>query len=402
MNRILTDWISSYIMYMKDTEFPLSYHTWNAISCIAGTLQRRVYMPWGRQTIYPNMYVILIGPSGLGKGESMKPMIDIFTQVSGVNVAPDSITIQELVRLMGTLGDVPYIDEKGVYKNQTAMQVFAKELVVLLGTRDMKKVSILTDLYDSHDTWKDATKTQGSAELSNLCLNILGASAPDWFSTMLPLESMGGGFTSRIIFVVETQKAQILPRPPYTEMHKKMRDDLITDLQAIASIVGPFEFTPEADKLYDTFYIAQELAIQKGKYPVPDAAFEGYATRRTLHLRKMAISIAASRGSKGEVTDGDFQTAIDILRATESNMPRLFGGVGRGSLGPVINMIIEYLLKYGDTKRSVVLRAFYSDLDAQSLDIVETTLSRMNFIKVSYAKEGTDAHYAVNKNWEKG
>ncbi len=253
MTRILEDWIATYVTYMKDTEFPTSYHIWNAISCVAGTLQRRVYMPWGRQTIYPNMYIFLIGSSGLGKGESMRPAIDIFTRLGGINIAPDSVTIEELIRLMGE-SDGQYLDEKKVYRTQTAMQVFAKELVVLLGSKDMKKVAILTDLYDSHDVWKNATKSQGSDELTNVCLNILGASASDWFSTMLPLEAMGGGFTSRVIFVVETRKAQIVPRPPFTKEHKKVRDKLVHDLSLIAKIAGPFEFNDDAFKKYDSYY----------------------------------------------------------------------------------------------------------------------------------------------------
>ena len=399
--RPFPDWIAAYVEYMKDTEFPNSYHIWNAISCIAGALQRRVYMPWGRQTIYPNMYVILVGPSGLGKGESMRPVIDIFTQVPGLNVAPDSVTIQELIRLMGALKDNTYATPEGLYKTQTAMQVFAKELVVLLGTKDMKKVSILTDLYDSHDIWKDGTKTQGSAELSNICLNILGASAPDWFSTMLPLESMGGGFTSRIVFVVENQKSKINPRPPYEDWHKLQRDLLIADLQRIASLTGTFEFTEDADKVYNEFYYTQEKNIQKGIFPIHDPAFEGYATRRTLHLRKMCLAISAARGRDGEVPAEDFQTAVQILEATETRMPRLFGGVGRGQLGPIINSVIEYLLKYGDSKRSSLMRAFYKDLDASTLDIVESTLERMNFIKVMRAANARDAEYIVNYDWEK-
>ncbi len=399
MNRLLNDWIATYIEYMKDTEFPTSYHIWNAISCVAGTLQRRVYMPWGRQTIYPNMYIFLIGSSGLGKGESMRPAIDIFSSIGNVNVAPDSVTIEELVRLMGDL-DGQYSDERGVYKVQTAIQVFAKELVVLLGSKDMKKVAILTDLYDSHDVWKNSTKSQGSDELTNICLNILGACAPDWFSTMLPLEAMGGGFTSRVIFVVETQKSKIEPLPIFTQEHKEMREKLIHDLGLIASVVGPFEFNKEASESYKTFYVAQEENIMKGIYPVRDAAFEGYATRRALHLRKMSISIAASRGSTGEVTASDFETSLQILSQTERNMPRLFGGVGRGQLGPVISNIIEYLLKYGNSKRSTILRAFYKDLDATSMDIVEQTLERMNFIKVTRSADGRDADYEVNLNWE--
>jgi len=78
MSRILPNWIDGYLTYMKDTEPPVTYFLWTAIGTLAGALQRRVYMSWGHNKIFPNMFIFLMGRSGLGKGIAMGPALEMF------------------------------------------------------------------------------------------------------------------------------------------------------------------------------------------------------------------------------------------------------------------------------------------------------------------------------------
>ncbi|KKL16209.1 hypothetical protein LCGC14_2497870, partial [marine sediment metagenome] len=78
--RRLNDWVSGYIEYSQETESPLSYHVWTGISLLAAALQRRVYIRWGYEILYPNMYIVLVGPSGkCRKGSAMNLGKDIIT-----------------------------------------------------------------------------------------------------------------------------------------------------------------------------------------------------------------------------------------------------------------------------------------------------------------------------------
>ena len=63
MSRSLPDWITSYLEYTDNTESPLQFNTWIAVSCLAGTLQRRVWFQWA-ETVYPNHMILLVGDSG--------------------------------------------------------------------------------------------------------------------------------------------------------------------------------------------------------------------------------------------------------------------------------------------------------------------------------------------------
>ena len=404
MIRKLDDWIDGYLEYMKDTEHPIPYHIWNAVACVAGALQRRVYMPWDDGVIYPNMFIILVGPSGIGKGQSMRPIIEMFVE-TGLPTVAEAITTAALITFMQE-SETKYLDiETGKTIEHSSVQVFARELSVLLGQRDMKKISFITDWYDAHDVWRDSTKTQGKNFIKGVCLNLLGACAPDWFPSILPPEAMGGGFTSRIIFVVETTKAKICPRINYSKDRKRLKEDLTNDLKILAaeSFRGPFDFTPEAQELYDSWYIAQEEDIQNNIYPIKDSSFRGYVSRRMLHLRKISIIMAVSRGSEGEILPKDLERAFAILTNAEQKMPRLFGGVGRAVHGAAINAVMQFMLNKGDSSRSEVMRLFANDIDSSNIEIVESSLMYMNFMKPIRVTQGPmagETRYILNKDFD--
>ena len=91
MKRMLSDWLAGYIEYTKNTEPPLSYHIWVGISTIAAALERKVYMKWGHSDIYPNQYIVLIGPSGQSrKGEAVNLARNFIDHI-GVNVGAQKV-----------------------------------------------------------------------------------------------------------------------------------------------------------------------------------------------------------------------------------------------------------------------------------------------------------------------
>ena len=209
IKRELNDWISAYLKYVENTEPPISYHTWTAVSMIAGALQRKVYLNWGHDTIYPNMYIVLIGPSGRArKGTAMNIGKDILKDI-GISMTSESITREALIRDMkDAVTNFPDATT-GKVRFHCSLTALSEELSVFLGQNDIKFLADLTDWYDSRDSWTYRTKGSGTDKIQGVCFNILGATAPDWLQSILPQEAVGGGFTSRIIFVVEETKAGI-------------------------------------------------------------------------------------------------------------------------------------------------------------------------------------------------
>ena len=201
MPRLVKDWLNSYLKFAENTEPPTSYHTWVGISVIASALQRKVHMIWGHTKIYPNQYIILVGPSGtarkgdaIGLGRSMMEHVNL-------KIASQRITPEALISVMSE-SITTFVDSNKDLVYQAPITIVANELSVFIGQKNLKLLADLTDLYDSHKSWEYQTKhgyqtTKGKTKttdiISGVCINILGGTAPDWIPTILPQEAIGGG-----------------------------------------------------------------------------------------------------------------------------------------------------------------------------------------------------------------
>ena len=126
---------------------------------------------------------------------------------------------------------------------QSAVVCFASELAVFLGRQDSDFQAYLTDWYDSPEKWVRTTKHQGVDDISGLSFTLVGAMAPDWIPHVFTPESIGGGFTSRVMFVTEYKKAKTIANPNNAPPTNGRRIRLMKDLQTIqTSMVGAYVF----------------------------------------------------------------------------------------------------------------------------------------------------------------
>ncbi|GAG42472.1 unnamed protein product, partial [marine sediment metagenome] len=94
----LDSFIQGYLEYTKNSESPTSYHIWAAVATIAGALQRHVWMQWGHTEIYPNQYIMLIGPSGKArKGEPVMIGRSLLSAL-GIRLIAEDITREGLIK----------------------------------------------------------------------------------------------------------------------------------------------------------------------------------------------------------------------------------------------------------------------------------------------------------------
>jgi len=380
--RQLDDWLTAYLQYTDRSEPPLSYHTWVGISMIGAALQRRVYLRWGFDTIFPNMYVVLVGPSGkCRKGTAMNIGKDILKDV-GIAMTSESVTREALIRAMRRSMDSFMDPDTGALTYHCSLLAMSDELSVFLGQNDLKFLADLTDWFDAHKEWTYETKGQGTDNLQNVCFSLLGATAPDWITSILPEEAIGGGFTSRIIFIVEHQKGKIVPNPTLTEEEQQLRESLLADLEHIATLAGEMLFSPEAAEWYEAWYEEQERNTLEGHPPITDPTFAGYCERRSTHLRKLAMVLSISRSDERTVEVRDFEKALTLLQHAEEKMPEAFTGLGKSPYSELTDKIMKYIKNSGETRRTTTMFAFYRDVDPQVMKIVEDTLEQMGVVKI--------------------
>jgi len=391
--RELEDWIDSYCEYNFNTEPPYTYHLWSAISVISSVLQRKCTFEFGSLLYYPNMYVVLVGPSGESrKGTAMAPALEMLQDI-GINLAAESTTRESLIRALNDSKDqIPDI-EAGTLTYHSSMTIFSPELAVFLGYQNHQLLSDLTDWYDCRNKWIYRTKTMGVDEIDGVYVNLYGATTPDLIKTSLPMDAIGGGLTSRIIYVYEERKGKFVPYPK--KGPKVLLDKLMADLQRIHQMRGNFTFTRGFLENWIKWYTAQE-----DHPPFQDSHFDGYMARRPNHVMKLSMVVSASRSDEMQINEYDLDRAIAILDLTEVKMPSTFSGVGKSPLSDTISKVMNEIGlkgKRGATK-SQLMDVFYRDVSEWEMDnMLKTLLSMETFgykltdgDEIRYVKRSTE------------
>jgi hypothetical protein len=373
------DWLDGYMIYTNNSEPPVLYNTWVGVSVIAGALRRKCYLPWGTITVFPNMYIVLVGPSGkCRKGTAMGFGYGFLNKL-GVKMASEAITREALIRELSQCTDT--ISTTGT--QHASLTIYSQELTVFLGYNNMQLMADLCDWYDCRESWTYRTKNMGTDSIQGVFVNLIGATTPELLQTTLPQDAIGGGLASRIVFVYEKRKAKVVAFPFLTKDQVELGLKLTNDLDKIAMMQGPFTITDDFIECWRDWYTASEA-----NPPFDDYQFSGYIERRPTHLWKLSMIMSASRSNSMEITDGDFKRALSLLTLTEVKMPLTFGGFGKADNSVVMERIMSTIAAAKVIKKSELQRRFYRDIHKKEMELVIDTLQEMRFIKAPLYQGG--------------
>ena len=332
------------------------------------------------------MYVVLIGPSGrTRKGVAIGIAKDMLKKVPNVTLTPESSSGRQAMILAMKRALTHFKDSAdGKLKFHCSVTTFSEELSVFLGQGDLAYLSNLTDWYDSKDDWEYETVGRGQDKLRGLCLNMLGGTAPDWIQSMIPPEAVGGGFTSRIIFIVEEAKRKLVPEHTLTEGEVEMEAKLSRDLARISRLTGTMSFSDVAKEKYVEWYVEQDGLLGAGSPAIPGRNFAGYCERRATHLRKLMILCSASRGDDLLIEEVDFDKALSYLTGAEEKMHKTFGGISKERVDGKdhTDAVKNYIRQVEITTRKLVMQKFCNSVSKQSLNGIELALMTQKLIRV--------------------
>ena len=377
--RNLDDWLESYLQFTDNSEPPILFHTWTALSVLAAALQRKCSLPWGTLRFFPNMYVVLVAPSGKArKGTAMGPGMD-FLEDLGINMAAESTTRESLIREIKNSNDT-IIHADGTTEFHSSLTIYSQELTVFLGYQNRQLMSDLTDWYDCRKRWTYRTKNMGTDDIIGLWVNLIGATTPELIQTSMPLDAIGGGLTSRMIFVFEYKKKKITPVPFLSKEELDLREKLLMDLEQIHMIQGEFKVTDDFLNLWISWYTAQE-----GNPPFVDDRFNGYFERRPSHAMKLSMISSVSRSSSLLLKQEDLERAIRILESTEVKMRYTFSGVGKSDNADVVNRVMVEIGIQKTCTFAHLMGRFYRDVDKIMLGNILQSLEAMKYITIGFA-----------------
>lgn len=346
MSRQTSDWIETYLDFTENSEPPTTYKKWTAISLIASVLQRKCYLDWGTFNLYPNMYIVLVGPSGRCRKGTAMGVGHKFLREIGIPMAAEAVTREALIRNLEEAGNQEgfSVSPNGEIFNHNSLTIFSPELTVFLGYNNLQLISDLTDWYDCRAPWKYETKNSGTNMIEAVYVNLLGATTPDLVRSALPQDAVGGGLSSRMIFVSEWEKSKVVVFPFISDEDLVTYDELKGDLEQIYTLRGPFNITKEFKRLYKPWRMESE----KNPPFKDNPKFEGYINRRANHVLKLSMILSASESNDMVIRSSTFERAVRCLEEVEKKMPSVFYGHGTAENADLTGRILQTVSARGE------------------------------------------------------
>ena len=343
---------------------------------IAACLQRKVSIPWGMFNIYPNLYIVLVGPSGCRKGTAMGPGLKMLNDL-GIKMAAEATTRESLIRELRKTSNTSILADGTTVFLHSSLTIFSQELTVFLGYNNMQLMADLCDWFDCRERWTYRTKTMGEDDIVGVWVNLIGATTPDLLQSTLPRDAIGGGLTARMIMVFASGKGKTVVCPFETSMERKLRANLIADLEQISMISGEYKVTDQFMEDWAIWYTAQDA-----NPPFTDSRLAGYMERRPLHILKLSMVMAASESNNLIITERHLARAVHILTSIEAGMGRTFSGIGKSKTSDVLTRVLGYIATMQTVTMSDIMNQFYFDADLRDMNSVIETLRSMGAISI--------------------
>lgn len=335
------NWLTSFVEYASYGEAPKKTLFWTGVSTIAGALRRKV---WIEQKIYhwtPCFYIILTAPPGIiSKSTTANLGMNLLRDIPDVQFGPDVVTWQALLQRFGE-AQVSFSEAStGLYHSMSALTICSDELGNLLDPSNREFVDTLTNLWDSkRGVITKLTKGSGTDVIVNPWLNILGCTTPGWLKANFTEALIGGGFSSRCLFVYADKKRQLVAYPArhMPEHMDQDKEDLIHDLELISQMVGEYELTDEAMDWGEKWY--QELDQADRKLNIEQ--FGGYYSRKQAHVHKLAMVLAAAKSSELIIDLQTLMVAKDFVEGLEAEMGQVFKTIGQNQTGRGLSELLR-------------------------------------------------------------
>ena len=333
--------------------------------------------------MFPNLYTVLVGPPGVGKGGAIIPAVDILQTAGASNMLSDRVTIQYCLEQIAKGFNSVQVTQGAVSLGHDASCfISVPELQVFLRASDDSLLSSMNDLWDCRDGPSDyGTRSKGCFKIEKPCPTLLGGITPGQLAECLPSKTIAGGFTRRCNFIYETQPSQRITWP---SKDVRVNQAFVDDLLEIGQIQGEFTLAADARQLFEKYYNTDF----SGEFD--DEATLSYNTTRWVHATKVAICLSAARSDSRTIECRDLKLALELIDECANDLDRVFRQVGDSDLAVVLDKVVRYIETKGYASRQMILGALYRDIGSTAmLDVILATLEQGGIIATKQGPTGS-------------
>jgi hypothetical protein len=348
------DFIDGFLEWSELAPSPYLFRLWSAIACVAGALERRVWVRALARPTFPNLFVMLVAAPGIGKG-IIDDVGDLWKRSKRLRIAPDSMTSASMLDALMEAHRVIRKDG-AILHEYHSLCIPCEEFGFFLHQHDLEFLSRLNKIFVNPDEIRIKRKyLKEEVQILHPQLNILAGTQPGYLQSVLPEEAWTMGFTQRLLLIYASSgpSPELFVEEPEREARLAELDAALGDL---TKCEGQLMWEPDA---------AERIRAwdQAGGPPAPEhSRLQHYRRRRTQYMLKLMMISAMSRRESnspgGVITEFDFSRALAWLTAAESAMPDVFREMHQKSDHNLLNELsTELFRQYFANGRKPVHRA---------------------------------------------
>ena len=364
--------IGRYMDYMSYVETAESYDFWCAVWAIGDACGRRVYVDRPNIPVYLNWYIILAAESGSTRKSTAITSVARIVEDNRRPLLTGKTSPESLDLLL---------HEQSRMFGGASVSFAVSELVTTLGREGYMSAmpGLLTDLYDCPSIRHiPGTIKSGEIIQKDVFVNFISASTPSWLVTAINPSVIEGGFTSRVIFVVDDTRKRAIAWPTRRESADGigLRGQL-ERLRTDSTSIGAIGISDGGLKKFSKWY--------RSKTNSNDSFLGSFEAREDDHVLRLA-AILSINDRTYELQSKHISNAIAVISRVKSGANNLFGGdfSQNARLADAVTRMREVLINAGSDgiTHSELLRKMQKRLDAKELGTLIKVLHECGMMQI--------------------
>lgn len=379
------NWLERVIKTTEKLEPPERFWWWASLAALSAVTRRKVYLDRHSYKLYPNIYVMLLGKSGLRKGVPVDWARKWVEKTRVTRLIAGRGSVQGIVKSLGTAYTIEGV---GLIKDAHGMLVGGEMASFLV--QDPVALTVLTDLYDSHynPTWESILKHSDTDHLENIYLTLLGASNEIHLKDVIQQRDIEGGFIARTFLIQENKKRcsnDLIDAPVGIGALNTLHEYLAE----VARAFGEFSWTSQSKLLYKSWYAEMEAKKHSDT--------TGTVDRVTDQVLKVAMLISLGESIDLVMKEDHLLEAIQRCIVCYGAVQRMTMGSGKSQMAEQTAIILKDLLgrPTHEIQRSKLLQKYWGHFDAFDLDRIVENLLQMKAI--TQRRNGNDWVYRLTE-----
>lgn len=394
-------WLDDVMSEVLHVETPRSWIWWSLVSAISASAGNNyeVISFKGNVTYKPNLYVILLGDSGLGKAFPIN-LSKLLVQAADVTrVIAGRSSVQGIVKEISTSrsrenGNIPFTDARAFIVNG--------ELSSAVVT-DTEALSMLTDLYDGtvNEKWDSLLKGEGLTKLKEPYITALFGSSQAHFYEKIPQANIDGGYIGRNLIVYEEKRFQYVD--PFdiddADITNRVKEFVVPEfsryLIEISKKRGRILLNTPAKELFNSWRKKWRDTQQKEK--------TGFVNRVPDHVIKVSMCICLARYNNDMmINEFDMNEAIERVTSLMYANKMSTEGKGLDPLATQTKFVLNQLIaaEGHELRQKLLLSRGLGMYQSDGLNKILETLLEMGWVVRERIVAGKSSDWMIKLHGE--